>query len=41
MGYVDAAQAEPGQILDIELRNRSIAAEVVALPFVKPNYKRK
>jgi aminomethyltransferase len=41
MGYVDAAQAEPGQVLDIELRNRSIAAEVVALPFVKPNYKRK
>lgn len=40
MGYVASDHAAPGQTLDIELRGRSVAAEVAAMPFVKPNYKR-
>lgn len=40
MGYVTSDQATPGQVLDIELRGRSVAAEVAAMPFVEPNYKR-
>lgn len=40
MGYVHAASATPGTLLQIELRGRSVAAEVAAMPFVKPSYKR-
>ena len=40
MGYVAAAHAGPGMAVEIELRNRTIAAEVAAMPFVAPNYKR-
>ena len=40
MGYVARGHVAPGQALDIELRGRSVAAEVAAMPFVKPNYKR-
>lgn len=40
MGYVSAAYAEPGTSVQIELRGRSVSAEVAAMPFVKPNYKR-
>jgi glycine cleavage system aminomethyltransferase T len=37
---VASGHAAPGQALDIELRGRSVAAEVAAMPFVEPNYKR-
>jgi len=40
MGYVATKDAEPGTALQIELRGRSVPAEVAALPFVKPSYKR-
>lgn len=40
MGYVAAQDAAPGTNLQIELRGRSVPAEVAALPFVKPRYKR-
>jgi aminomethyltransferase len=40
MGYVTTDHAAPGTSVQIELRGRSVAAEVVAMPFVKPNYKR-
>jgi aminomethyltransferase len=40
MGYVHAACATPGTSLQIELRGRSVSAEVAAMPFVKPSYKR-
>lgn len=40
MGYVSVACAEPGMSLQIELRGRSVSAEVAAMPFVKPRYKR-
>jgi aminomethyltransferase len=40
MGYVAADHAEAGTSVTIELRGRSVAAEVAAMPFVKPNYKR-
>jgi glycine cleavage system aminomethyltransferase T len=37
---VAADHAEAGTSVTIELRGRSVAAEVAAMPFVKPNYKR-
>jgi aminomethyltransferase len=40
MGYVAAKDVEPGTALQIELRGRTVPAEVAALPFVKPSYKR-
>ncbi|MBO6782147.1 MAG: glycine cleavage system aminomethyltransferase GcvT [Alphaproteobacteria bacterium] len=40
MGYVGAAAAEPETRLEIELRGRTVAADVAAMPFVPPNYKR-
>jgi len=40
MGYVAATAAAPGTALNIELRGRSVAATVAALPFVPHNYKR-
>ncbi len=40
MGYVATPHAEVGTRVEIELRNRTVAAEVAAMPFVQPNYKR-
>ncbi|MBT5572041.1 MAG: glycine cleavage system aminomethyltransferase GcvT [Alphaproteobacteria bacterium] len=40
MGYVTADHAKIGTSVNIELRGRSVAAEVAAMPFAKPNYKR-
>lgn len=40
MGYVAVGHDEAGTSLNIELRGRSVATEVSAMPFVKPNYKR-
>jgi len=35
MAYVAPADAEPGTIVDVEIREQRVAAEVVALPFYK------
>lgn len=35
MAFVDAAEAELGRALDIDVRGRRVAAEVVALPFYR------
>ncbi|NAZ36074.1 glycine cleavage system aminomethyltransferase GcvT [Rubellimicrobium sp. CFH 75288] len=40
MAYVDARWAEPGTRLAGEVRGRPLAAEVVALPFLPPSFKR-
>ncbi len=40
MGYVAAAQAAPGTVLEIDMRGKRLAAQVVALPFVPHNYYR-
>lgn len=40
MGYVEAAHKAPGTALLLEIRGKDHAAEVVKLPFVKPNYYR-
>ncbi len=40
MGYVAADRAAPGTELEIELRGRTVAAEVAAMPFVPNNYRR-
>ncbi len=40
MGYVDAAHREPGTRLELLLRGRAVAAEVVRLPFVPHRYRR-
>ena len=40
MGYVRADLAVPGTKIDLIVRGKARAAEVCALPFVKPNYKR-
>jgi aminomethyltransferase len=37
MAYVAPADAEPGTIVDVEIRDQRVAAEVVALPFYKRN----
>ena len=41
MGYVATAQAEPGTALEIDVRGKRLAAQVVALPFVPHRYFRK
>lgn len=41
MGYVKAEQANPGTILEIEVRGKRLMATVVAMPFVPHNYVRK
>ncbi len=41
MGYVESAQAAPGQQLDLMVRGKAIPAKVVRLPFVTHNYKRR
>jgi aminomethyltransferase len=40
MGYVATAFAEPGCEVQVNLRGRTVAAIVAAMPFVKPNYYR-
>ncbi len=40
MGYVAAGHAAVGQALELELRGRAVAAEIVALPFVPQRYHR-
>jgi aminomethyltransferase len=35
MGYVATADAEPGTMVDVEIRGQRVPAEVVALPFYK------
>jgi glycine cleavage system T protein (aminomethyltransferase) len=37
MAYVAPSDAEPGTILDVEIREQRVAAEVVALPFYRRN----
>lgn len=40
MGYVRGDLAEPGTKIDLMVRGKARPAEVCALPFVQPNYKR-
>lgn len=40
MGYVRANLTAPGTKIDLMVRGKARAAEVCALPFVQPNYKR-
>ncbi|WP_171101525.1 glycine cleavage system aminomethyltransferase GcvT [Ruegeria sp. HKCCD7255] len=40
MGYVSAGHAEPGETVNLIIRGKPQPAEIVALPFVKQNYKR-
>ena len=40
MGYVAATHTEPGTKVDLIIRGKAHPAEVAALPFVQPNYKR-
>ena len=40
MGYIRSDLAEPGTKIDLMVRGKARAAEVCALPFVEPNYKR-
>jgi aminomethyltransferase len=40
MGYVATVLSVPGTSVEIEIRNRTVAAEVAAMPFVEPGYKR-
>jgi glycine cleavage system aminomethyltransferase T len=35
MAYVAPADAEPGTIVDVEIRDQRVAAEVVPLPFYR------
>ncbi len=35
MGYVATADADPGTMLDVEIRDQRVPAEVVALPFYR------
>jgi aminomethyltransferase len=35
MGYVATADAEPGTMIDVEIRGQRVPAEVVALPFYR------
>jgi aminomethyltransferase len=41
MGYVDAAHAEPGHVVDLMVRGQPRAATIVPLPFVPHRYVRK
>ena len=40
MGYVSAVHAKPGTALHAELRGRTVAVEVVRLPFIPQRYYR-
>ncbi|MEO9971381.1 MAG: glycine cleavage system aminomethyltransferase GcvT [Hyphomonadaceae bacterium] len=40
MGYVASAHTEPGTKIDLIIRGKAHPAEIAALPFVQPNYKR-
>lgn len=40
MGYVAADHAEPGTKINLMIRGKAQAAEIVSLPFVQQNYKR-
>ena len=40
MGYIRSDLAQPGTKIDLMVRGKARAAEVCALPFVEPNYKR-
>lgn len=40
MGYVSAGHGEPGEKVNLIIRGKAQPAEIVALPFVKQNYKR-
>ena len=40
MGYAETAVAVPGRALNLIVRGKPLPAKVVALPFVKTNYKR-
>ena len=40
MGYAETAMAAPGHALNLVVRGKPLPAKVVALPFVKTNYKR-
>jgi len=40
MGYVAAEHAHVGQALELDLRGRAVAAQIVALPFVAHHYHR-
>jgi aminomethyltransferase len=40
MGYAETALAAPGHALNLIVRGKALLAKVVALPFVKTNYKR-
>ena len=40
MGYISAAHTESGTKVDLIIRGKAHPAEVAALPFVQPNYKR-
>lgn len=40
MGYVAVAHGEPGTSIQLVVRDRPMAARVVSLPFVAPNYHR-
>jgi aminomethyltransferase len=35
MAYVATSDAEPGTMVDVEIRDQRVPAEVVALPFYK------
>jgi aminomethyltransferase len=37
MAYVAPGDGEPGTILDVEIRDQAVPAEVVGLPFYKRN----
>lgn len=40
MGYVATPYAKPGTLLKVKVRSRVYPAEVVRMPFIKPNYYR-
>lgn len=40
MGYVSAGHGKPGEKVNLIIRGKTQPAEIVALPFVKQNYKR-
>ncbi len=41
MGYIASEYGEPGTQIDLDIRGRRHAAEIVALPFIPAQYKRK
>jgi len=40
MGYVDAAHAEPGHVVELIVRGQARSATIVPLPFVPHRYVR-